>query len=162
MGREQGLAERLREERRSLRAYRLERGERFYELWLSSPQLGLRGRLDMAIRTDDNVDGRLEGIPVDYKLTPGRTLRHFMRQLVAYGMLLEEAWGLPVQRGFLYLIPARRAREMAITAEARQEVLRAVEEMAEIALRERMPPPPPRGARGKCGICEFRRFCNDV
>ncbi|MBM4432087.1 MAG: CRISPR-associated protein Cas4, partial [Chloroflexi bacterium] len=114
-GKEAGEAEQQREERRSLRRYGLQRGECSFDLALYSDRLGLRGRLDMAIRTDDNEAGEWEAIPVDYKMTPGRVVSHFALQVVAYGMLLEEWWGLPVQRGFLYLIPARRARLVPIT-----------------------------------------------
>jgi len=160
MGTESGQSERQREERRSLRAYGLRTGERSFDLNLTSARLGLRGRLDMAIRTDDNAHGTLEAIPVDYKLTPGRTVKHFVLQVTAYAMLLEEAWNLPVHRGFLYLIPARRAREIAVTEELRSQVRTAVDAMTDIAIREAMPPAPRR--RGKCQICEFRRFCNDV
>lgn len=159
-GREEGRAEHAREERRSLKAYRLRRGERFFDLLLSSTRLGLHGKLDLAIKTDDNKDTTLEAIPVDYKLTPGRVVTHFVLQVVAYGMLLEEAWGIPVQRGFLYLIPARRAREIAITSPLREQVRQAVQAMKGIVVREAMPPPPRQ--RGKCRMCEFRRFCNDV
>lgn len=160
MGTEEGRAEHAREERRSLRAYGLKRGERFFDVALCSERLGLRGQLDMAIRTDDNADGTLEAIPVDYKLTPGRIVTHFALQVVAYGMLLEEAWGIPARRGFLYLIPSRRAKAIDMTPDRREQVRRAVEAMMDIALREQMPPPP--GKRGKCVLCEFRRFCNDV
>lgn len=159
-GREQGAAEQAREERRSLKVYGLRWGERFFDLPLFSPRLGLHGRLDLAIKTDDNKQGNLEGIPVDYKLTPGRTVTHFILQIVAYGMLLEETWNIPVGRGFLYLIPARRAREVLITAALREQVQRAVEAMRHIVIREAMPSPPRQ--RGKCITCEFRRFCNDV
>jgi len=160
VGREEGLAERRREERRSLRAYGLHTGECVFDLSLSSPRLGLHGRLDMAIRTADNALGALEAIPVDYKLTPGRTVAHFILQVVAYGMLLEEAWQIPVHRGFLYLIPSRRAREIELTRALRDQVSAAVEAMTRIAVRELMPEPPRR--KEKCRICEFRRFCNDV
>ena len=169
VGREEGLAERHREERRSLRAYGLRAGECFFDLSLSSPRLCLHGRLDMAIRTADNALGALEAIPVDYKLTPGRTVAHFILQVVAYGMLLEEAWQIPVHRGFLYLIPSRRAREIEMTQAPardkrgqalRDQVSAAVEAMTRIAVRELMPEPPRR--KEKCRICEFRRFCNDV
>lgn len=160
MGTEEGRAEHAREERRSLRAYGLKRGERFFDVALYSEQLGLRGRLDMAIRTDENAEGMWEAIPVDYKLTPGRIVTHFALQVVAYGMLLEEAWGIPSRRGFLYLIPSRRARLIAITPDQRERVRQAAKAMRDIALYERMPPPPKK--RGKCAICEFRRFCNDV
>jgi len=160
VGREEGLAERHREERRSLRAYGLRTGECVFDLNLSSPNLHLHGRLDMAIRTGDNALGAMEAIPVDYKFTPGRTVTHFILQVVAYGMLLEEAWKIPVHRGFLYLIPSRRAREVELTQALRDQVNAAVESMIRIAVRELMPEPPRR--KEKCRLCEFRRFCNDV
>ncbi|MGQ9494560.1 MAG: CRISPR-associated protein Cas4 [Anaerolineae bacterium] len=159
-GREEGENEQLREERRSLKTYHLRQGERSFDLLLSSPQLGLHGRLDLAIKTDDNPNRMMEAIPVDYKLTPGRIVTHFVLQIVAYGMLLEETWNIPVRRGFLYLIPARKAREITITDELRHQVQVALEAMRHIVAHEAMPPPPRR--RGKCRVCEFRRFCNDV
>jgi len=162
MGTEQGAEERSRERRRSLRPYGLARGERCYDLYLGSRRLGLRGKVDLAIRTDDNPAGQWEAIPVDYKLSQGRTSRHFVMQVAAYGLMLEELWDLPARRGFLYLIPARRAVEIEITAALRQQVEQAVAEMTEIAMREKMPEPPKPNARLKCAICEFRRFCNDV
>ena len=58
------------EQRRSLRRYGLTEGERFFDLWLASETLGLRGRMDLAIRT------ATEAIPVEYKNSPGRAGRH--------------------------------------------------------------------------------------
>ncbi|MGC8787562.1 MAG: CRISPR-associated protein Cas4 [Anaerolineae bacterium] len=159
VGREEGEAEHAREERRSLKVYGLRQGERFFDLSLSSVRLGLHGQLDLAIKTDDNKEGILEGIPVDYKWTPGRVVTHFALQVAAYGMLLEETWNIPVRRGFLYLIPARRAREIWITDTLRQRVQNGMQAMRDIVTREAMPPPPRQ--RGKCHTCEFRRFCND-
>jgi CRISPR/Cas system-associated exonuclease Cas4 (RecB family) len=46
-GQEAHLEEEGREQRRSLRAYGLEEGERTFNLWLQSSELGLRGRMDM-------------------------------------------------------------------------------------------------------------------
>jgi CRISPR-associated exonuclease Cas4 len=143
-----------REARRSLKAYGLKAGERVFDLWLESSEVGLRGRIDLAIRTET------EAIPVDYKDSPGRAGPHFIRQLAAYGLLLEENWHLPANRGFLYFIPARRARAYALTAEVKAEVRSMVAAIREMVERERMPPPV--AERSKCAVCEFRRFCNDV
>ncbi|MGQ9667692.1 MAG: CRISPR-associated protein Cas4 [Anaerolineae bacterium] len=155
-----GEDERQRERRRSLKAYGLRRGTCCFNIDLCSDRLALTGRLDMAIRTDDNTAKELEAVPVDYKLSAGRVVAHFFMQVTAYGMLLEEQWKLPVHRGFIYLIPARRARMVPITPALRRQVETALEDMRRIVTRESMPPPPRR--RGKCAICEFRRFCNDV
>jgi len=143
-----------RERRRSLRPYRLPDGERHFDVWLSSAALGLRGKVDMAVQRAAEI------IPIEYKNSPGRSGRHILLQLTAYGMLLEERYDLPAPRGFIYYIPARRAREIALTADLRQDVVHTIQEIQEMITHERMPPPPHQ--RAKCELCEFHRFCNDV
>ncbi len=143
-----------RERRRSLRTYGLTEGERYFNLDVTSETLDLRGRIDLAIRCRD------EAIVVEYKDSPGRAGQHIFRQLTAYAMLLEEHWGVPAWRGFIYFIPTRRVRDVSITPELRAEVRGALVAMREIVTGERMPEPP--NQRAKCEVCEFRRFCNDV
>jgi CRISPR-associated exonuclease Cas4 len=155
-----GLAERNREERRSLRRYGLTRGAVQFDVPVTSARLGLRGRVDMAIQTDDNTSGAPEAIPVDYKLTPGALPHHYKLQLAAYGMLLEEAMSIPARRGFLYRIPIRRATEIPLSDELRREVEQVVRAMSDIVDAEAMPAATRQ--REKCRNCEFRRFCNDV
>lgn len=146
--------EQAHEERRTLRAYGLESGERVFNVALRSERLRLVGRLDMVIQRPD------EAVVVDYKLSPGRAGRHFQLQLAAYALLIEEAWKLPVRRAFLYHIPDRKAEEVAMSATLRHSVLRAVTAIYRMVEDERMPPPPAK--RGQCVSCEFRRFCNDA
>jgi CRISPR-associated exonuclease Cas4 len=146
--------EQAREERRSLKVYGLEAGERIFDLALRSERLGLVGRLDMAVRLAD------EAIVVDYKLSAGKAGMHFRLQLAAYAELLEEAWGLPVRRAFLYHIPDRRAEEVVMSEALRRQVRRVVKTISTMVESERMPAPPTN--RGRCVTCEFRRFCNDA
>ena len=146
--------EQAREERRSLRVYGLSSGERMFEVTLRSERQGLVGKLDMAVRQEH------EAAVVDYKLSPGRAGTHFKMQLAAYALLLEEAWGLPVNRAFLYHIPDRKAEEVAITPTLRRRVERTVEAIHAMVEQERIPPPPTN--RSRCVSCEFRRFCNDA
>ena len=146
--------EQAREERRGLRAYGLSSGERIFETLLRSERLGLVGKLDMAVRLEREV------VVVDYKLSPGAAGMHFKTQLAAYALLVEEAWGLPVQRAFLYHLPDRKAEEVMVTPMLRRRVGQAVEAIRAMVAAERMPPPPTNRAR--CLSCEFRRFCNDV
>ena len=153
-GKEAHIEEADRERRRSLRTYHLSEGERYFDFWLESEGLGLQGKVDMAIRCTQ------EAIPVEYKNSPGRSGQHVLLQLTAYGLLLEELWGLPVRRGFVYYIPARRAREIEITSVLKTEVRDKIAAITTMVLAESMPTPPP--TRGRCEICEFRRFCNDV
>jgi len=143
-----------RELRRSLRAYGLDSGERQFDVSLRSERLGLSGRLDMVIA------GKNEVIPVDFKhgtAPPGRNHRY---QLTAYALLVEEVWRRPVRRGFIGLIPLRRAVPVAITPAMREEVLREMREARRMISLEEMPPPT--RVRGRCTDCEFRRWCGDL
>ena len=148
--------ETAREERRSLRAYGVSDGERFFDVLLRSESLGFIARIDLAIRRETVP----EAIVVDYKLSREPAGSHFRLQLAAYALLLEEAWQVPVRRGFLYHIPQRQAEEIPITPALRAKVLRVRAAILESVTRETMPPPPRN--RAKCVSCEFRRFCNDA
>ena len=74
--------------------------------------------------------------------------------------MLEELHGCVVRRGFLYMIPLRRAVEVLIDRRLRRRVLAALEAMRVVMERETMPEPT--ANLSKCAVCEFRRFCNDV
>jgi len=143
-----------RERRRSLRTYGLDEGERAYNVPLVSRRLGLRGKIDLVIRRSDEV------IPVEYKDAAGRAGEHVAIQLAAYGLLLEEMTGLTARRGFLYFIPLRRSRPVILSDNLKESVRSAVAALRTMVAREAMPEPTPH--RRRCGVCEFRRFCNDV
>jgi CRISPR-associated exonuclease Cas4 len=181
-GVEAGQAVEELEHRRSLRAYGLQDGQREYDVWLESEALGLRGRVDMVIVTPGDGGGAGEAIPVDYKNSGGPGAPAGGRgakrkkaaapappdwsgdgwglQLAAYGLMLEEMRGARVERGFIYLIPERAAREIRLAPELKGAVRAQVERMRDMVAGERMPEPPEN--RAKCAACEYRRFCNDV
>ena len=160
-GIEEQDSEAYREARRSLKPYGLKHGERLLNVSLTSETLGLRGKLDLVIKTDDNTTGQTELIPVDYKLSTAKQAgSHFKLQLTAYGLLLAEAYQLPATRGFLYYIPRKQAVEVKFTPQLKAKLQTALTKMKEISLKELMPEPTPQ--RAKCVTCEFRRFCNDV
>jgi CRISPR-associated exonuclease Cas4 len=149
-----------REERRSLRTYGLSSGERAFDLPLRSSTLGLRGRVDLAIAVPSRDSPGAEALVVEYKDSERVKGAHFTLQLAAYALLLEEAWGLPVRRGFLYSIPLRQAELVSITRALRTKVTQTVATMQAAIQGEQMPTPPT--SRRPCVSCEFRRFCNDV
>src|SRR5713226_3093968 len=131
-----------REERRSLRSYHLTEGERVFHLSLQSAQLGLTGRVDLAIATPSRTAPNAEAIVVEYKLSEQKAGAHFKLQLAAYALLVEEAWQLPVRRAFLYSIPLRKAEPIPITQSLRCKVVQTVEQIRHIVEGEQMPPPP--------------------
>ncbi|MCB0206016.1 MAG: CRISPR-associated protein Cas4 [Anaerolineae bacterium] len=143
------------EQRRSLRAYGLDEGERRFDVPLVSQRLGLSGRIDLVILT-----GNSEAMPVDYKLTRHRNSGHFKLQLAAYAELLEENWPVTVRTGWLYLIPERKAERISLTGRLRAKVRAQVGEIRQMIELQAVPQPTPQRAR--CVDCEFRRFCNDI
>lgn len=151
--------------RRSLRAYGLQDGERRMQVWLESEALSLCGQLDMLIETPEAL------IPVDFKdseavreggarrIAP-QLFEQWKLQLAAYALLVEAQFGRAVERGFIFVIPRRRAYMVSVEASLRAEVQARLEAMRSIVEREHFPPPTPHRAR--CRDCEYRRFCNDV
>jgi CRISPR-associated exonuclease Cas4 len=142
--------------RRSLNTLGILDGKRNFDVKVIAPLLGLSGEIDEVIEV---TAPRREFVPVDYKLTR-KVGYHFIVQVAAYAMMLEEYARLPVHRGYIYLIPLHSAQEVAITASLRNSVRRALEEMRIIVQHEAMPEPTEYVQ--KCAGCEFRRFCNDV
>jgi CRISPR-associated exonuclease Cas4 len=145
-----------REKRRNLRTYGLAEGQRYFNVALFAPELNLSGEIDMVIDTGSEV------IPVDYK-NARRERPHYRLQLMAYGRLLQLSSPKEpavVKRGFLYLIPLRRAIEVRFTPQLGRRLEDALRQMQAIAGEQQMPPPARRVAQ--CVDCEFRRFCNDV
>lgn len=161
---EQGIAhhqdEEGREERRSLRSYGLKQGERSFDLALRSEHLGLRGRIDLAIAVPERSAPGAEAVVVEYKDSERPPGQHFKLQLAAYALLLEEAWGMAVRTGWIYLIPLRKATQVAITPALRRTVATISSEIQAAIGGEALPAPP--SSRRPCISCEFRRFCNDV
>ena len=149
-----------REERRSLRTYGLENGERTFHLAIRSESLGLTGCLDLAIATPGRADADAEAIVVEYKHSEKQAGAHFKLQLAAYALLLEEAWHIPVTQALLYSIPLRRAERIPITIALRKKVTQIVAQIRQMVEQEIIPPVPL--SQRRCSTCEFRRFCNDV
>lgn len=148
------------EERRSLRPYGVTNGERYFDVQLYSATLGLRGRADMVIVSPRRDAPDAELIVVEYKLSERSALQNWKLQLAAYALLLEEQWGLPVRRGYIYHIGQRRSEEIRITAALQARLRAALEGMRTLIEGEQVPPPPRNQAI--CVSCEFRRFCNDT
>lgn len=143
-----------REGRRSLKAYGLLEGERQFNLSLYSPRLNLTGKLDMAIVTP------VEIIPVDFKNTSGSPGLNHKYQITGYALLLEDLWQKPVRRGFIYLIPQKKACEITVTDNMRLFFKQTLEKIRRMIESESLPPPVRRAAY--CRDCEFRNFCGDI
>jgi CRISPR-associated exonuclease Cas4 len=141
------------EARRSLTAYGLEGYERIFHLWLTAPEAGVSGKVDLVLV------GGAEAIPVDFKLTAGDPGRNHDLQLAAYAVLLEESRGWTVRRGFVYRIPDARLFEISLGGH-RSRIAQAVEAIGQMERSECLPLPTE--VRRRCEDCEYANFCADV
>lgn len=139
--------------RRQLSRYGLEQGERHFDVQLTSATLGLVGRIDEIILTEDAA------YPVDYKLSR-KIWSHYALQLAAYAMLIEDQCNVPVPHGYLHLIKRRQVEKVEFTGALLEQVDETLEMIRRITQFEYLPPPPK--SNRPCQACEFRRACNDV
>ncbi len=142
------------EKRRKLKRYNLSEGERKYNVWLRSTNLGLSGKLDMLICTQSDL------YPVDFKNTSGNPGDNHLYQLGAYALLVEANFLCQVKKGFIYLIPQKDARVVEFDKNFKSRVKQKIEDIKELIKREVMPKPTKN--RGKCYDCEYKNYCNDV
>lgn len=145
--------ERRRAARRSQFAYRIPDGKRRFDVRIFSARLSLSGLIDEVVLSPD------EAIVVDYKLADWVGENHLV-QLGAYSLLVEEAFGLPVKRGFVYLMKSKHFEEVPFDAPLRNSVMETLQNVQHIRTTEYMPPPVE--SKNKCFSCEFRRFCADI
>lgn len=139
--------------RRTLIAYDIPSGERFFDVPVASTTLGMIGEIDEVVATDS------EAFPVDYKNTE-RIGYNFKLQLTAYGLMLSETLGLSVRCGFVYVIPRKRTDEIVFSPSLVDAVYTTLSKMRYIAETEATPQPTQ--YRQRCSTCKYRRFCNDV
>ncbi len=142
------------EKRRSLRRYKLSEGERRFHVWLHSERLGLSGKMDLLIASQQGY------FPVDFKYTRGRPHRNHISQLAGYSVLVEEQYRTEVETGFIYLAPVGELVAIKITRELKQEVSERLATIREMVREELLPPPTP--VRARCAECEFRNYCGDI
>jgi CRISPR-associated exonuclease Cas4 len=142
------------EKRRSLRRYMLSEGERRFHVWLHSERLGLSGKMDLLIVSQQGY------FPVDFKYTRGRPHRNHISQLAGYSVLVEEQFQTEVETGFIYLAPVGELVAIKITKELKEEVADRLATIREMVREELLPPPTP--VRARCAECEFRNYCGDI
>jgi CRISPR-associated exonuclease Cas4 len=142
------------EKRRSLRRYKLSEGERRFHVWLHSERLGLSGKMDLLIVSQQGY------FPVDFKYTRGRPHRNHISQLAGYSVLVEEQFQTEVETGFIYLAPVGELVAIKITKELKEEVADRLATIREMVREELLPPPTP--VRARCAECEFRNYCGDI
>jgi CRISPR-associated exonuclease Cas4 len=139
------------EMRRSLGKYGFDVAQRKRDLWLVDDELGLNGRVDYLLETED------EAAIVDFKLTAGEPGENHRLQLAGYAWLVERRLGKPVRRCFIYRIPDDRIFPVEIDERLRawrRSALEQIEALDEL--------PEATEVRGRCKDCEYLNFCGDI
>lgn len=142
------------EQRRTLKRYRLDEGERRFRLRLSSERLSLEGVLDMLIVSPAGY------FPVEFKFTESDPGLNHKYQLAAYALLVEDVFEVPVRTGFLYLVPGKRIYPVDITPNVRRHLLKIMNGIRDIVSKGLIPPKS--RVSGRCNDCEFRQYCGDI
>jgi len=142
------------EKRRTLARYRLSEGTREFHVYVHSERLALSGVLDMLLRTTAGM------FPVEFKVTTSDPGLNHKYQLIAYAMLLEDAFGVQVRTGFLYLVPTERLYAVPITANGRLHTKRIMGAIRNMMQTQRIPAAT--RSRGRCQDCEFANYCRDI
>ncbi len=142
------------ETRRVLRRYGLEDGERLFRLSLFSPGLGLSGKLDLLIRTQQKA------YPVDFKYSQQAAFANHLYQLAGYSLLVEDQLGMQVPAAFVYMIPKKRLFRFEVTEELKAETKQQLQTIREMLNTQSFPEATVH--RNRCYNCEYLNFCGDV
>jgi len=140
--------------RRTVRRYGLDEAEKHFHVRLGSPTVGITGQLDLLLNAGDRY------YPVEFKYTRQPPAANHRLQLSAYALLVEEEYETQVEMGFFLIRPEDLLTRVPIGEEDREAVRNAIGEIRQIVLAQQWP----EGTRqhGKCVMCEWRNFCNDV
>ncbi|OEG00199.1 CRISPR-associated protein Cas4 [Vulcanibacillus modesticaldus] len=155
-GREQHRLEMIKEKRRGLKSYSLIEGKRYFDYQLKSEKLGLTGKLDLLIETDNSSQ---PAYPVEMKYTFKGIQANIKYQLGAYALLLEEKYNTSIDEGFIYIIPKKEIHTIPISQEMKEYAQKVISAIHNIIEKEHFPDPK---SKRRCHDCEFRKFCNDL
>ncbi len=142
------------EHRRKLKGYGISEGKRYFHVRVTSENVGLSGKLDLLIRTEDSF------YPVDFKYTTSQPHKNHIYQLLGYALILEDVYKCRVRKGFVYLIPKEDAVVFNLTDNLKKEARSLLEEMRKMISDQQIPPPVK--SKNKCIDCEYHNFCGDV
>lgn len=123
---------------------------------LSSPRLGLVGKLDVL------EDREGQTIPVEYKRSTGPAQGYWDNdaiQLCAQALLLEEALGQAIPEGVLYYQGSKRRVPVPLDEPLREKTLQALQLIRELNERKTPPEPLPDELRHRCHGCSLVPVC---
>ena len=122
---------------------------------LASEKLQVRGIADEVLTLDDGTMA-----PFDYKYAraPKKTFRTHKYQATLYGMLIEEIYGLPVNRAFVcYTRSNYKVVEIPISARLKSNAQKIVREVVDVITNGFLPLATP--YKRRCVDCCYRKIC---
>lgn len=125
------------------------------DVYLASPNLGVRGIVDEVLRLQD---GTLA--PLDYKYTPyrERAFQTHQIQVVLYGLLIKAVYHKPVNRGYVaYIRGGSKLITVPIDDVEEAKTKATVQELLKIIQTGRLPKRTPQ--RAKCADCCYKNIC---
>lgn len=125
------------------------------DVYLVSDRHHLKGKVDEVLHL---ADGTLA--PLDYKFTAFKeaVYRTHRYQVVLYGMMIEDSYRTPVNRGYVcYVRNGNVVREIEIGERERTEAAAIIEDILAIIQRGRFPKRTPHAIR--CLDCCYRNIC---
>lgn len=125
------------------------------DVYLVSERYHLKGKVDEVLQLADGTLAPLDYKYTEYKETVYRTHKY---QVILYGMLVEDTYGLPVHKGYIcYVRNGNVVKEIAIGAKERSEALKILADMVAIIQRGKFPKRTPHAIR--CLDCCYRNIC---
>jgi CRISPR-associated protein Cas1 len=128
---------------------------------LSSEALGITGVLDVIEEKNGEqypVETKHGSGPRDSEGRP-TVWDNDAVQLCAQALLMEDAFGQPVPRGFQFYASSRERVEVKFTEELRQQTREAIRRCRELAAQPTPPEPLPTESRHKCFGCSLAPIC---
>ncbi|MCS6837182.1 MAG: CRISPR-associated protein Cas4 [Anaerolineae bacterium] len=151
-GHEAELTTKRQMKRRKRALHAVHEGDRVFDVALVSHVYEIVGRLDEMVVTEKGV------YLIDYKDTD-KDHGYWHVQMYAYQLAALEM-GYNVLGCYVYSIPKKTYRALTFKAQHHQTFLRIRQELARMIADERCPQPIDH--IGKCRVCQYVRFCNDV
>jgi CRISPR-associated exonuclease Cas4 len=129
--------------------------DKLVEVYLSSPNQGVRGVVDEVLFFEDGTAG-----PLDYKFAKyrGRVFRTHRYQSALYGLMIAESFDIPVERGYIvYTRSKNKIIQLEFTNRDKKQASNIVDNIFNIILVGEFPEV--RTNKRKCLSCTYRRIC---
>lgn len=128
-------------------------GERHFDVMVFSQQLQLVGRVDEIVATEAGLH------LVDYK-DAVRDHGYWEIQMTAYRVCAEDTFGVAILGQYVYDVSQQRYEPVKVSPRTIAQLNGVLDALHHMIRTETCPAPTSHA--GKCNVCQYARFCNDV